>query len=69
MSTFRDYTAWRCHHDDGDHVDIMYCPEEGCTKKDGCFRDRTETKSEQKSEGPPVAADEPSVKPTDIACE
>lgn len=28
-----------------------------------------ETKSEQKSEGPPVAADEPSVKPTDIACE
>jgi hypothetical protein len=35
MSYVLDYEAWRCMHDER-----LFCPDEGCTKHDGCARDR-----------------------------
>lgn len=34
MSAEMDYQAWRCCHDDS-----KMCPDEGCSKADGCARD------------------------------
>lgn len=30
-----DYEAWRCCHNDK-----WFCPDEGCSKQDGCARER-----------------------------
>lgn len=38
-----DYEAWRCPSRDtfdGTGGDSVFCPTEGCTKEDGCARDR-----------------------------